>query len=235
MLIVLLLFLGFIVAGFFLYIQIQKKSQQATPRRPRREPLIRVHFSNNEPEVNTDNVLGSPEGAVEKISRKEKPLKKKLADVDEVFEIITLYLMALPEYHYNGYELLQALLASDLHYGKHNIFHRHEIKTEQKHSLFSLASVNKPGIFELSKMGNFSCPGLVLFMLLKSTFDPMAAFDAMLETACQLSEDLGGEIWDENRCALNMNKVAQIRARIRRFEESQRVSDFLMKLTKVES
>lgn len=134
--------------------------------------------------------------------------------------------MAPPEYHYNGYELLQSLLANGLRYGKHNIFHRHETKTGRGHSLFSLASVNKPGIFDLFKMGSFSCPGLVLFMLLKRTIDPMAAFDVMLETAHQLSEDLGGEVWDENRRTLNIDKVAQIRARIRRFEESQRVPIF---------
>ena len=182
-----------------------------------------------------NNVLGSSENTTAKILSKEKPFKKKLADMDEVLEIITLYLMAPPEYRYNGYELFQALLASGLRYGERNIFHRHEIKTGHAYSLFSLASVNKPGIFELSKIGSFSCPGLVLFMLLKSIPDPMAAFDAMLETAYQLSEDLGGEIWDENHYILNMDKVAQIRARICRFEESKRMSLIVDEINEVES
>ncbi len=43
----------------------------------------------------------------------------------------------------------------------------------------------------------------------------------MLETELELSEDLGGEVWDEERKLVNMDKVVQIRTRIRYFEESQ--------------
>ena len=231
---IILLFLAFIIVVGFVFLRMRQQLQRATRRRPRLASLMRAHFSDDEPEIDTDNVLGLSESTVEEISSKEKPFSEKSTDGDEVLEIITLYVMAPPEYRYNGYELFQALLASGLRYGKHNIFHRHETKTGLERSLFSLASVNKPGIFELYKMGNFSCPGLVLFMLLKRISDPMAAFDAMLETARQLSEDLGGEVWDENRCVLNMSKVAQIRARIRRFEESQRVP-FFDEINEVES
>lgn len=163
-------------------------------------------------------------------SKTEKEYGIELNSHVDLANIVILYLMAPEEHDYNGYELLQALLASGLRYGEKGIFHRHEMKTGRGHVLFSLASVNKPGTFELSKMGSFSCPGLVLFLLLKRVLDPMMAFDSMLETARQLSEDLGGEVWDQDRKLLNMDKVAQIRIRIRRFEESRRTQDFFGEL-----
>ncbi|WP_251366042.1 cell division protein ZipA C-terminal FtsZ-binding domain-containing protein [Coxiella-like endosymbiont of Rhipicephalus sanguineus] len=47
-----------------------------------------------------------------------------------------------------------------------------------------MASLNRPGTFELSKMGSFSCSNFgVLFLLLKRVPDPMTAFNSMLEMA----------------------------------------------------
>ncbi|AML49528.1 cell division protein ZipA [Coxiella burnetii] len=222
MIMLLLLLFLLVVAGAVIF-RVRQQSQQATRRRHRREPSIQQSVEKEEEaEIDTDEALGLSQDPQE---RKEA-VRNEPAEAEEIQDIFTLYVMAPKEYPYNGYELLQALLANGLRYGERNIFHRHEIKTGRGRILFSLASVNKPGTFELSKMGNFSCPGLVLFMVLKHTPDPLMAFDTLLETARQLTEDLGGEVWDEERRLLNMDKVAQLRARIRRYEESQRVPDF---------
>ena len=223
MLVTSLLLLIFIVIVGLVLTRLRRQSQQATRRRQHREPAINQEMV----AVDTDDALGLQV----KIDEQQNPppatssIEKKSA-ADEQMDIIALHVMAPKEYPYSGYELLQALLANGLRYGEMNIFHRHETKTGRGAILFSLASVNKPGAFELPKMGSFSCPGLILFMVLKSTVDAMTAFDVMLETGRQLSEDLGGEVWDGQRQVLNMDKVAQIRARIRRFEEAQRIPDF---------
>lgn len=143
-------------------------------------------------------------------------------------EYVVFHVMAPKDYPYNGYELLQTLLASGLRYGEKQIFHRHESKTGKGRILFSLASVNKPGTFELSKMGSFTCPGLTLFMPLQRQVDISAAFETLLETTRQLAEDLGGEVWDDKRQVLTMQTVTELRARIRRFEEAARTNDFFM-------
>lgn len=74
-----LLFLTFIIVAGFIFLRIQQQLQQATRRRSRREPLIRAHFSDDEHEIYTDNVLGLSENTTAAaISSKEKPLKKKI-------------------------------------------------------------------------------------------------------------------------------------------------------------
>src|SRR3989338_6250995 len=111
--------------------------------------------------------------------------------------IIILHVLATQGLEYAGYELLQALLSNNLRFGKMNIFHRYEKTDNTGDILFSVASVKEPGTFEMSKMGGFSTPGLVLFLRLGIIRDPMHAFEVMLFTAAQLLEDLGGELLDD--------------------------------------
>jgi len=206
--------------GSFIVVRLKRQNRQATPRRRHRDP----QFSSEEMLEDSNDALGLNQEPVQEVEPVRQPSKAKPA------EVISITLMAPQESPYTGYELLQSLLASGLRYGAMNIFHRHETKTGRGRVLFSLASVNQPGTFELPKMGSFSCPGLTLFMVLKDISDPMKAFDTMLETARQLLEDLGGEARDDHRQALNMDKVSQIRARIKKFEEDQRVPDFFSEL-----
>ncbi|WP_251366041.1 hypothetical protein [Coxiella-like endosymbiont of Rhipicephalus sanguineus] len=44
---------------------------------------------------------------------------------------------------------------------------------------------------------------------------------------------MGGEVWDEERKPLNMDKISQIRTWIRHFEESQRIQNFFEENTSV--
>jgi cell division protein ZipA len=207
-------------------------------RGPNQATRRRAHHEHHEPhlqaEKNEENIDANEALGLQPII-KSRTVKPAAATKAAVIEYITLHVIAPREYPYSGYELLQALLGNGLRYGDKNIFHRHETKTGRGQVLFSLASANKPGTFELTKMGNFTCPGLTLFMVLKREVDPMLAFDTMLETARQLTEDLGGEIWDERRQLLNMDKVAEFRAKIRRFEESQRMPDFFGEEPQLES
>jgi len=219
MLITIIFLLLLLLLGGFIIVRIRRQDRQATPRRHQRQPQMNH-------EHDTQDALG-----LDEISN-AMPDEKKQPGIttEKPSEYVLLHVMAPSEYTYNGYELLQSLLASGLRYGDMNIFHRHETKTGRGPILFSLASVNEPGTFELPKMGNFSCPGLILFMPLKHEPDPMIAFDTMLETAKQLIEDLGGDIWDEKRQPLNMDKITQIRARIRQFEKNQSTPDFFEEL-----
>lgn len=139
--------------------------------------------------------------------------------------LIMLYIMAPKGQPYNGYELLQALLSAGLRFGEMQIFHRYEQKTGRGKILFSLASATNPGTFELSKMGGFSCPGLILFLDLNKVQMPKKAFEIMLETVGQLSEDLGGEVLDESRQPLSKEKAVKLSQMIRQFEQDQPTPD----------
>lgn len=108
--------------------------------------------------------------------------------------LMVLSVMARPGTRFASYELLQAISAAGLQFGEMNIFHYLYPETGYGNKLFSMASAEEPGEFNLDNMGEFSCPGLMLFMDLSKVPDPWAAFSIMLEKAEQLSEDLDGQL-----------------------------------------
>ncbi len=127
----------------------------------------------------------------------EKPddlfLTKPTASVN-LPTLLTLSVMAKPRSSFASYDLLQAISASGMQFGAMNIFHYYQENDGRKETLFSLASANEPGEFDLNKMGEFSCTGLLLFMKLDRVEEPQFAFQKMLEVAEQLAEDLDGDM-----------------------------------------
>ncbi len=129
-------------------------------------------------------------------------------------ELLVLSVMAKPGQYFGSYDLLQAITAAGLKYGDMNIFHYYLDNTENKEPLFSLASVAEPGEFAMDQMGDFSCPGLVLFMQPALLDQPEMAFDLMLETANQLAEDLGGDLRADPKTPWNAETAHRYQALI---------------------
>lgn len=140
------------------------------------------------------------------------PAKKK----SEAPLVMTVNVVA-KDGEFVGYELLQALLSNGLRFGKMKIFHRE--------NLFSLASMIKPGTFDMQKMGSFSTRGLTLFTVLNDVSDPLKAFDSMLETAYALADDLNGDILDAQRELLDNAGISKMRKQVKAFVENQEVGD----------
>jgi cell division protein ZipA len=81
--------------------------------------------------------------------------------------------------------------------------------------LFSVASLLEPGTFPIKDMENFQCPGVVLFFQPPQVDDPQAVFDDLVSTCHELAMRLGGAEWDEKRQPLTLEKIAQMRERLR--------------------
>lgn len=125
-------------------------------------------------------------------------------------DFISIRLMAKSGQFFGGYHLLQFLLANRLDYGDMKLFHRFADENK-KVKLFSLASLNEPGDFELSKMNAFECEGLILYMHPAEHQDPLSVFDMMLETAYDLAHDLRGELMSGKNQAWNNETTEEIR------------------------
>jgi|GEM_PF-6347675 len=129
--------------------------------------------------------------------------KKKLSNNQT---ILVLHVMARERQPFVGYELLQAVNAAGLYFGKMDIFHYYD-EDEPEKVLFSLCSAVEPGSFNIANMGALVCPGLSLFMRVDATENPKAVFNLMLETAGQLADDLAGYVCDEKRQLLIDEKL----------------------------
>lgn len=128
-----------------------------------------------------------------------------------------LHVMAESSQPYQGYALLQSLLAANLLHGDRSIFHRHTLPNAQGRCLFSVASVQEPGTFDLSAMEAYTCPGLLMFFDVAASRDPVKDFKTMAIAAKQLVEDLGGKIYTAERVLLTEDSY---RAALQRLGQS---------------
>ena len=139
-----------------------------------------------------------------------------------------LFLRAPADRPYGGYELLQSLLSVGLRFGENNIFHRYEQREENRVILFSVAAATQTGELNPAEMGSFGCPGLSLFVTLNQHIYPSVNFELMLDTVAQLAEDLGGAVLDETQALLTVEKIQQIRDKIKAFETSQQTMELFV-------
>lgn len=134
-------------------------------------------------------------------------------DSKPAIEVVTLYIKAKQDRPYAGYELLQSILSAGLRFGKINLFHRYT--TTQEKILYSLANAKAPGTFDLTKMGAFCSQELALFFKVNSVDDPLETYNMLLNTAGELIEDLGGQVFDDRHELLTPEMVIKTRQQLR--------------------
>ncbi|RCX32204.1 cell division protein ZipA [Thioalbus denitrificans] len=148
--------------------------------------------------------------------RREPPREAPPAEMPE--EVFALHVMAPRDAPFGGPDLLVAFEAAGLRWGEMEIYHHPG--RDGSGRLYSLANMVKPGTFDPRHMGDFTSPGLALFMGLPGPAEPMAAFDAMLAGARGLAVRLGGEVRDDRRNVLTQQTIQSYRDRIAEFERT---------------
>ncbi len=132
-------------------------------------------------------------------------------------ELIVLNVVARQPGVFSGKKLYEAFHYLHFYFGEMQIFHRYENIDGTGKVIFSIASMVEPGIFEISKMEQFSTPGLTLFFTVERANQSIAAFELMLRTAKQLANRLDGELRDDKQRILTLKGIDQYRNRVRSF------------------
>ena len=76
---------------------------------------------------------------------------------------------------------------------------------------FSVASLTEPGSFDLDHLGDSTIAGLSFFVVLPGNGDPVARFDAMVETARALSVELAADLFDERGSSWSSQRERYLR------------------------
>src|SRR5688500_3059452 len=101
-----------------------------------------------------------------------------------------------------------ALRNAGLEHGRYSIFHR-QLGTNREG--FSVASLTEPGSFDLERLSDGSIAGLSFFVVLTGEGDPVARFDAMVETARALSVELAADLFDERGSSWSSQRERYLR------------------------
>lgn len=115
----------------------------------------------------------------------------------KIFEekIVTLLIAEVEGTAIFGPKIHQALEAQGLVYGERRIYH----KQNAGETVFSVASLVKPGVLDPAEQQRFSTPGLTMFMVLPGPTQPQAALQEMIATARALAAQLNAEVFDASR------------------------------------
>lgn len=101
-----------------------------------------------------------------------------------------------------------ALRSAGLEHGRYAIFHRQMGGNREG---FSVASLTEPGSFDLDRLGDGTIAGLSFFVILPGEGDPVARFDAMVETARALSVQLAADLFDERGSSWSSQRERYLR------------------------
>lgn len=199
----------------------------------KKEPIFSLEKKINEDAsdqaLSSDMILGLCDEPDETTTTVNQP-NANLNSNEEQPLIFTLYLMADNNKPYSGYELLQALLSSGLRFGERKIFHRYVNMAESADILFSLASIEEPGTFDLATIGSFSTSGLALFLECQYVEDPKQAFQIMMNTIDELSEDLGGTVYDVHKEVFSKESWMAMQSQLAHYIQSRYTGDLFSNL-----
>jgi cell division protein ZipA len=101
-----------------------------------------------------------------------------------------------------------ALRNAGLEHGRYAIFHR---QLGPNREGFSVASLTEPGSFDVDHLGASTIAGLSFFVVLPGSGDPVARFDAMVETARALSVELAADLFDERGSSWSSQRERYLR------------------------
>jgi cell division protein ZipA len=121
-----------------------------------------------------------------------------------------------------GALLRDALGEIKLIHGRYGIFHRMHVDGR---SIFSVASITEPGVFEPSRMPQQEFQGLSFFAVLPGPLPPVAAVDALVDAARALRERMGGQLQNDKGLPLSPQSMVALRTDAEAFEAQLRAGD----------
>lgn len=146
----------------------------------------------------------------------ERPVEAPRPRRREPERIITLRIVRREQDEMSAQQAVLALKQVGLVHGRYGIFHSLADEGDDE-PLFSVASLTEPGSFDLANIEDEKIAGLSVFLVLPGYGDPVARFDAMVELARALAEDLDGVLLDERGSSWSIQRERYVREEIIRY------------------
>ncbi|KAF1698818.1 cell division protein ZipA [Pseudoxanthomonas suwonensis] len=224
-----LLRIGILIAGALLMLAIwyfgtrPRKEQQGrrrespapAPAAPRREPQLpgadeadeAIAEEASQPELG----LGDPAPAASTSTLG----KREIQDFDK---IVSLYVAARAGSVLRGEDIVVAAEKTGMVFGHMNVFHRLLEGHPDRGPVFSMASIIKPGSFDMATIRELETPAIAFFLTLPAPVPALDAWEKMLPTVQRMAELLDGVVLDDSRNALGRQRIAHIRDELRAYD-----------------
>ena len=133
-------------------------------------------------------------------------------------KIVSLYVAARAGEVLRGEDIVVAAEKTGLVFGYMNVFHRLVEGHPERGPIFSMASILKPGSFDMAHIREMETPAIAFFLTLPAPMTALDAWDKMLPTVQRMGELLDGVVLDDSRSALGHQRIAHIRDELRAYD-----------------
>ncbi|AMU98203.1 MULTISPECIES: cell division protein ZipA [Xanthomonas] len=212
-----------LVAAIFLFGRPKKSPQgrrvdkdEGQPRE-RREPVISSEFGAEGDAAERAEGVEQSELNLEgqDASGGNEVGKRPNQDFDK---IVSLFVAAKAGQVLRGEDVVVAAEKTGLVFGHMNVFHRLVEGHPERGPIFSMASILKPGSFDMANIREMQTPAIAFFLTLPAPMTALDAWEKMLPTVQRMAELLDGVVLDDSRNALGRQRVAHIRDELRAYD-----------------
>lgn len=227
-----LLRIGILVAGLLLVAAIFMFGRpKRAPQGKRKEP-VESERQRREPVMGDAEASASADGpdAVDAAADVTQP-ELGLPDVEpsassdlgkrpsqDFDKIVSLYVAARAGEVLRGEDIVVAAEKTGLVFGYMNVFHRLVEGHSERGPIFSMASIMKPGSFDMTHIREMETPAIAFFLTLPAPMTALDGWEKMLPTVQRMAELLDGVVLDDSRNALGRQRIAHIRDDLRAYD-----------------
>jgi len=133
-------------------------------------------------------------------------------------KIVSLFVAARAGEQLRGEDIVVAAEKTGLVFGHMNVFHRLVEGHPERGPIFSMASIMKPGSFDMATIRELQTPAIAFFLTLPAPMTALDAWEKMLPTVQRMAELLDGVVLDDSRNALGRQRIAHIRDDLRAYD-----------------
>ena len=127
-----------------------------------------------------------------------------------VEQFLVIFVMAPRSQSFNGQVLVNTLRREGLLLNKDQVFEA----TDGNQATFYVASLVKPGTFDLNDLAHYATHGINFILDLGTVSKPKRAFQQMLTVADQVAKNLSGDILDQHRQRMTHASLGEYLARV---------------------
>ncbi|WP_024868797.1 cell division protein ZipA [Pseudoxanthomonas suwonensis] len=230
-----LLRIGILVVGLLLLAAMwffgrnPRKEQQGRRRESRESPAMTPEYGRVRREPSLDEggaAEGEPDYSGEGVTQPELGLPAEPArnsdlgrrESQDFDKIVSLYVAARAGSVLRGEDIVVAAEKTGMVFGHMNVFHRLLEGHPERGPVFSMASIMKPGSFDMATIRELETPAIAFFLTLPAPVPALDAWEKMLPTVQRMAELLDGVVLDDSRNALGRQRIAHIRDELRAYD-----------------
>ena len=222
--------IGILVAGVLLLVAIFLFGRPKKPSQGRRietaerdtarvEPSLAGDDTSEQMQDYNDERVSQPElglaGGTPVAGVESELGKRPSQDFDK---IVSLYVAAKAGQVLRGEDIVVAAEKTGMVFGHMSVFHRLLEGHPERGPVFSMASIIKPGSFDMATIRELETPAIAFFLTLPAPVPALDAWEKMLPTVQRMAELLDGVVLDEGRNALGRQRIAHIRDELRGYD-----------------